>query len=486
MLHGQTPADALRYSSFDVSGTARTIGVGGGLGALGADFSVVSTNPAGLAMYRSSEFVVSPSIHTATSTSILEGGGTGENKETKNKFSFSNIGYVSSSKPSSRGSKWKTSNIAVGLNQIANFNRTFFYSGNTEGSYADRFVELAYDEFGSPIPVESLDQFEAGLAYSTGAIFDGSTEPGDQWINDFQDVRDQTVYKEQLVKTTGAINELSFSFAGNYNERLMVGASVGLPFVNFTEEKIYLEEDPDDEIGTFVKTEFREDLNTSGIGVNFKLGLIYRLNQMIRVGGAVHSPTSYTLTDNFSTELNYIFDIGQGAESFTDESPDGVFEYKMKTPWRYIGSAGVLIDKKGFLTAEVEYLNYGGASVNLTENSSDPGDAAYQDEVNDEITQSFTSAINIKIGGEYAYNKFRFRAGYGIYGTPYADDEVVNNSFSLGLGLRQERIYVDLAFRRLIADEGYVPYRLADPSNNQLVSNSINNDRVVLTFGFKF
>jgi len=135
---------------------------------------------------------------------------------------------------------------------------------------------------------------------------------------------------------------------------------------------------------------------------------------------------------------------------------------------------------------EVEYIDFGGSSFNLTANSTDPNDAAYQDDLNQEITNDFTTALNIKVGGEYAYKLYRFRAGYGIYGTPYAEDTVVNNAISLGVGLRQERFYADLAFRRLLIDEGYVPYRLSDASQEQLVSNSINNDRIVLTLGFKF
>ncbi len=489
LLQAQTTADALRFSSFDVSGTARTIGVGGGLGALGADFSVVSTNPAGLARFRTSEFTISPSIYSAKTGSVLENSGSGETKKSKNKFNLSNIGYVTSAKPSRTRSKWSTVNISIGMNQLANFNRSFSYSGVTEGSYADRFVELAYDDNANPILPDNLDQFEAGLAYSTGAIFDTDFDASNgiqQWTNDFQLTRDVEVYKEQTVNTKGAINELSFALAGNYAEKLMIGAAVGLPFVNFTEEKTYEENDPNDEIPVFEASTFTEELTTSGIGVNFKLGLIYRFSQMLHLGAAVHSPTGYNLTDNFSNSLNYIFDVGYGPESFTEESPAGTFDYKLKSPWRYIGSAGVIIQKKGFITMEVEYLDYAGANFNLTANSSDPGDAAYEDELNDNIADQFDSALNIKIGGEYAYNMYRFRAGYGIYGTPYAEDTVVNNAFSLGLGYRKDKFYLDLAFRRLLIDEGYIPYRLSDSSNEQLVSNSIKNDRVVLTFGFKF
>lgn len=486
----QTAADALRFSNFDVSGTARTMGVGGGLGALGADFSVISTNPAGLAMFRTSEFTISPSLYISNTNSILENGSNRSNDESKTRFNISNVAYVTSARPNSRpGSKWKTANISIGMNQIANFNRTFFYSGVTEGSYMDRFVELAYDGGGNPLLPSNLDDFEAGLAFSTGAIYDADFDVDNgiqQWTNDFQQTRDVEVYKEQLINTTGAINELSFSFAGNYNERFMIGASVALPLLKFNEKKTYSEEDPNDEIPAFEKNTFTEELTTSGTGINFKLGMIYRVNQTLRLGAAVHTPTAYKLTDNYTTELNYIFNDGVEDRSFTEASPEGTFDYRLKSPWRYLGSAGVIIQKRGFLTMEVEYVDYTGASFNLTANSSDPGDAAYQDEINQDIEEDFSSAVNVKLGGEYAYQKYRFRAGYAIYGTPYAEGNVMNNAISFGLGFRQDRFYLDLAFRRLMLDEDYVPYRLVDPSQQQSVSNSINNDRMVMTLGFKF
>ena len=48
--------DALRYSNIAVSGTARAGAMGNAFGALGGDFTSASINPAGLGLYRSSEF----------------------------------------------------------------------------------------------------------------------------------------------------------------------------------------------------------------------------------------------------------------------------------------------------------------------------------------------------------------------------------------------------------------------------------------------
>ena len=47
----QSQADAYRLSQTELTGTARFVSMGGAFGALGGDISVMSYNPAGLAIY---------------------------------------------------------------------------------------------------------------------------------------------------------------------------------------------------------------------------------------------------------------------------------------------------------------------------------------------------------------------------------------------------------------------------------------------------
>ncbi|MCB0619962.1 MAG: aromatic hydrocarbon degradation protein, partial [Saprospiraceae bacterium] len=117
-LSAQTAFDILRFSQFDVGGTARTVGIGGGIGALGADFSVLSTNPAGLAAFRRSELTLTPTLYTSRVTSTLDGAATnlGFNEERSN-FNFNNLGLVLAHRPT--GSKWSTVNFGIGMNRLA-------------------------------------------------------------------------------------------------------------------------------------------------------------------------------------------------------------------------------------------------------------------------------------------------------------------------------------------------------------------------------
>nr|HPG99937.1 hypothetical protein [Tenuifilaceae bacterium] len=61
-LFSQTIEDGIRFSQTLNGGTARSISLGGAIGALGGDFTSLSINPAGLGVYKSGELTVTPSF----------------------------------------------------------------------------------------------------------------------------------------------------------------------------------------------------------------------------------------------------------------------------------------------------------------------------------------------------------------------------------------------------------------------------------------
>ena len=72
-VSAQTSDDVLRYSFLQPGGTARFVGAGGSFGALGAEFGALSQNPAGIALFRSNELVVTPSLRFSNVESQLPG-----------------------------------------------------------------------------------------------------------------------------------------------------------------------------------------------------------------------------------------------------------------------------------------------------------------------------------------------------------------------------------------------------------------------------
>ncbi len=471
----QVIGDALRYGFTETTGTARTLGLGGSISAIGADFSTVSKNPAGLGWYRKSELVMTPSLTLTKTTSDLEGGDVRDRN--RSNINFNNFGFVIKGRERNRTTRLRSLNFAFGYNRIADFHADNNFAGTTPGSITDRFLELSQG-----LTPNQLDAFEGGLAFDTGAILQSSD---DTYFSDF--LPGEPVEKNQINLATGGINEFTLSMAANYDERFLVGATVGIPVVNYRENKTYRENDEDDSTPFFEQLRFTEGLTQTGAGINVKVGAIYRATQAVRIGAAIHSPTSYALNDVFTTRLSYTFNEGNGAQTFEAESPTGEFEYRVVTPTVLIGSAAFIIGKMGLLTAEVQYQDYSALKFNFNQ-TDNAADLDYEAELNRQIDETYKSAVNIRLGGEFAYEKLRVRAGYSLIGSPYVEGDSFYGSYSAGIGLRNANFYADLGYRFSTFGETYVPYVTFDQDVNpqQTVDNVIDRNTFLLTFGFRF
>lgn len=479
-LHSQNVADAVRWSLHNPGGTARTLGVGGAFGAMGGDFSVININPAGIGEYAKGEFMFTPSINFNNSNSFLRSDPARSSDESSSTFKIDNIGVVISNNPI--GSNWTHSNWAIGFSKISDLNKSFYFEGATIGSITEEFAEYANGK-----SLENLDDFRAYPAYAAGAIYDVN---GDNFYEtDFQEDPRTAVEKSQYVDQTGYINELALAWGGKYNNKMNLGFSIGVPFVSFEETKIYNESDPNQEISFFDELQFTEYLNTSGAGVNFKAGFVYEISKILRLGGALHSPTWYTLNDDYYTNLEYEYTVEQ-TERLESRSPDGSFRYQINSPWKIVGSVGSIYritdEIVGFIDADVEWLDYGESSVDFTEYSSDPVEAQKTIDINREITQFLGQALNVRIGSELGYRKFRLRVGYESTQSAFNADTNRNNAYSFGVGLREDNFFIDLGLRIREYTEGYLPYIVLDKDRDPVVNVNNTNSRFLITAGFKF
>ena len=470
-LSAQTPQEAFRYSYFDVLGTARSVAVGGTMGALGGDFSTVSINPAGLAWYRRSELVLTPTYFLTNADATL----VGANRtvaDDLNQLGIAGVGIVVANQP--RRGKLATANFAFGMNRVADLHQRFTYAGTTPGTITTRFLELAEGFFENELPRVSPQ--EANLAFLTGAIFPiGDTSYGSDFFFD------EPVQKEQTVETTGSINELAFSFAGNYDEKLLFGLTVGVPFFSAVTERTYAERDPEDTTPVFNELIFTENVTTTGIGINAKLGFVYRPVHAFRVGLAVHTPTNFSLEDNFNNSLFYEYeDDGQVIRNDT-VAPTGIQDYNLRTPWRFLLNAGTVIGKQGFVGLELNYTDYGGAEYRFD----NPDDEAFAFELNDSIALNYQSSLAVKLGGEYAIQQFRLRGGINLFGSPDRFNDDLQLALSGGLGYYWRNVFLDLAYQVYSETGRFRPYLTVDPPR-PLVTTDIRRQRLLLTLGFKF
>jgi len=473
----QTVDDVLRYSVLNPGGTARFTGVSGAFTALGAEFGAISLNPAGLAMFRSSELVVTPSMRFNKIDAALPN--QPNFSETGSRFGFDNFGIVFNTTPGRKGSKWSTFNVGIGMNRQANFAQAVFYEGDAKGSILNNFFEDAQATLNGGGTVDDLYPFTSGLAWDANAIYEDNDK---NLTYDFINAPNTTIKRSHAVNTYGRMNEMALSFAGNYDEKLMVGASIGVPFVNYRVEGEYIESDPVDSVEYFDQLTYTEFLRSQGVGVNAKLGLIYRVNQMFRVGASVHTPTLIGLTDTYSNTLQYGYTDGSGTVSGDVlESPDGSTDYRLITPWRVNAGVAVLAKKMGFISADVEFVDYGNNRYNLDADVPNAASARDERELNNTIQRAYKQTMNFRVGGEIAVETFRLRAGVNLIGKPGVDDTGFAKAYTAGIGIRQQAFYMDLGYRRTQRISTTQPYSGAPAAN----TNIVNND-VLLTVGFKF
>ena len=457
-VQGQNLQDALRMSEFQGYSSARTAGVGAAFGAMGADFGSIGYNPASAGAFRTGELSFGFSANKIKTDATLEADDpqTAE-KSTKRRLKFENAGLVIHSEPIA--SKWKSTNFAFGFSRTANFDQSVFYRGETKGSFTDRFLERANGR-----ELDGLDDFEGGLAYDVGAIYG----PDNQlfYTSDYQGTPNNLLDKSQSVTSRGGINEMLFAYGLNYDEKVLFGVSIGVPFLNYTEDKFYREE-PVDAGSVLKKLEFDEYLSTSGVGINFKAGVVALLGRTFRIGGSVHSPSYYSLQDDYRNEMLYEYDEGNGLKSNDETSPDGYFKYKFSTPWRFTGSAGALLEfgeVQGFVDFDVEYTDYSTGNFDFTAYSNDPGDKANENDQNDNIRNEFKPAMTYRAGAELAYRKLRLRGGYSLSETAFAKDALSDAipTISFGAGYRARSYYLDLAWIYKGSNYGYTPYELVE------------------------
>ncbi len=491
-ISAQSLNDALRFSQIESASTARMAGIGGGMSALGGEFSVINVNPAGLAIYRSSEFSITPSFDLRNTTGVLSGGSNPEIEDNAASFSFSNIGIVLNSQP--RG-KWRTSNFAIGYNRIANFKENFNFEGRSSGSMAEQFLELATDPGGAPVFAQELDDFLAGPAYDAfaiGDILDDQDNPTGFYFNDFEDADPNAqIARLQNLSRQGSISELSLSLAGNYNNKLLIGGSLGIPILRYTQSRSYEEFDPgtefDGNVPFFESLQFTDTLSTEGVGVNVKLGMIYWPTPKIRIGAAVHTPTFYSMTDFYDTSVGYTFTENGNITSGRGEpfQPRDI-DYGFRTPWRFIGSGGLIIPQFGLLSAEVEYVNYGNNVYNLDKDGNSIFDTDRGDIVNAEIEDELQSALNIRVGAEYKIERILLRAGYNWSASARANQDDVLTRISVGAGYRADRVYLDLAYVRGSREDIYSPYSLENSRAEQQVNRQLASNNILFTLGYRF
>ena len=464
-LSAQNEDDALRYSRLIPVGSARFTSMAGAFGALGGDLTCASFNPAGIGVFRSNQIAFSPAWSMYKGKSEYYGV---QSNTSKNSYGLSNIGFVIAI-PTGKESSFL--NFAFTYNQLANYNRSIVINGaNAYSSLLDAQVKDV-----------NSNGTNGNLFYEADLFLKNTNGSG--FVNDYQNAGEYGSNQKKSIQSNGYAGEYGFSLGGNINDKLYVGGTVGFLHLRYEETSAYTETPYIDSVD-LVSFTSNDYFKTTGNGFNLKIGLIYKVNDFIRIGGALHTPTVYTMHDNYYSGVNssitYLDEstntpyIGNN-KAYSDES---FYDYELSTPFKAILSTAFIFQKIGSLSVDYEYTDY-----RLSSLSAD--DYAFED-VNNKITDIYRATSNVRVGGEIRLGPASLRGGFAYYGSPYNSDQPNKASnyliYSGGIGFKAKEAYIDFGYSHSVMDEKYFLYSEGDSRSDV---NNIRNT-FITTIGFKF
>lgn len=479
----QYASDAVQFSGTQTGTTSRVKGIGNANVSIGGDLTSVGGNPAGLGFFTRSEMSLTPEFNASKSNSTYLGQSTSQTKNSGNLNNASVVFYnrLNTPRGTDKTKGWLSINFGLGYNRTSDFNEKTTYSGtNTTTSINDYYADLANN-----LGVDG--EFVQGFAVDQKLIslYNDPNNPSAPPQFLANNPRPISVNQTNNLVRSGGQSEFDFSLGANYSNKLYIGLGIGITSLNYDLSRSFTENGVLSVLGTgtppvstnrnYTSTYYSNQA-TKGAGFNAKLGLIYKIVESVRIGAQFTTPTWMSIDDVYNEGLNA--QIASVLKTPGSASPDYPLSYNMRTPYKAAGSLSVFLGKRGFITGDVEYVDY--SSTKLTSNEA--FDASYDNSI---IKNTYKGVVNIRGGAEIkVVPNFMLRGGYGVLGSPLKADGKATTMATGGLGYRFRDYYIDAAYQRVSGTQIVNPYLLgaATPTANV---NRINNN-LFLTVGLRF
>ena len=426
----QNLTDAVRFSTNDLSGTARYRSMAGAFGALGGDLSCMADNPAGLAIYRGTN-TLSITPHLGFSSTETQGTSKVTNKD--NRFSVSSFGALFSMK----NEDGPVVNFNLGFSierKLENRRKYTLRNSNPRSSLAQYLTNQAnsylyeYDKkshfLGTDIAKNSNTvPMLSYMAYDVYAIND---DPDDEYsvVNPMEGC-----LADQEMRVVENNRENIYNIAGsvNLNDQLYIGLNFKITDYKSTvqsEFDEYYKGFPDDALF------YDNNVENKSTGFGLNLGLLWKPIDQWRIGAAVHTPIWSTINEFYSVRLGTDFidvndDPAYADIIFPDDWDNAApeWEYDFQTPWEYQVSTAYIFGTQGILSLEWDMKDYTTMKYSVSKNYKLPANSF--DEINDVIKNKMQMQHTLKAGFEYRITKqLSARVGYAYVTSPYKEDVV--------------------------------------------------------------
>ena len=518
----QTMYDGLTFSQNDYYGTARSIGMGNAMTAVGGDLGSIVLNPAGSAVYNYSQFSISPnvtisSMNSSWSAYPVNGSDvyTGEVKKNLSRFTVPNLGATINMPTGNRSGL-----VSITYGFVLNANNNFagkmlgggqndktsyissmavyadgydidFLNGYLDGSgkSIDDWSHPYYnsDDRGYYAPWNVITNAQAGAIANYGETSDpdyyyryiastegfSNTGTKDQYGNYIYDIfLGGPLNQAYGRKVTGSKYDAVANLGFNFNNRFFLGFNFGITTLDYNFDEYFKEAavdpsdfriDYEDATTYFSNYRSRYSYSADGAGVYGKVGFIALPVEGLRVGAAIQTPTVMHIDEVWrqSTDVHYENSSYDGSAT----SPEGNFSYNLRSPYRL--NAGVAYTFMGMALVSADYEMTDYSTMKFKER--DGNWSGTFTDVNNDIKDCMGISHMLRVGAEFKpMPEFAIRAGYNFTTIPeyYYSGSVKQtlhdniNSYSVGVGYSSKgSFFADLAARlTTLSDEYISPY----------------------------
>lgn len=476
--HAQETYENTKLIDNDLNGTARYVGMGGAMEALGADISVINSNPAGIGLFRRSSGSVSFGLVSQDGASSFKYGN-------KTNASFDQAGFVYSLRDGRRtfinfGFNYHKSknfdyilNVASGLNGASQHKLSYMKALANENNL-DKTSSGWRGKFSYTSQLDNLYYNTLMMTSSDGFFYN-----------------DASRYEFGRAET-GYIGEYNFNTSANVNDRVYLGVTIGIHDVHYTGHSLYNEALVNLNNQTAGDITVNDERRITGTGYNASFGIIFRPVDAspFRIGLSVTTPTWYDLkTSNYTYLINNTKADGGGKlqGDYPNYTTGESYEFKLFTPWKFGVSLGHTVGNYLALGASYEYADYSRLDTRVNDGYDvdywgDVYEHSSSDEPMNRHTRETLKAVStFKIGAEAkVMPNLAVRAGYNYvspmfkkegykdgnidsYGSNYSSatdytNWEATNRYTVGVGYTLGKMSFDLAYQYAQTNGKFHPF----------------------------
>ena len=315
------------------------------------------------------------------------------------------------------------------------------YFGETDSTFASNTHP---NSFGIVLPVPT---YQGGLAFALGVnriqSFDSRLKLSG--FNNATEIEDPEFFQlsvDQKSHRSGSLYSWDFGAAVDIAPGVSIGATIGVLAgdYSFELEPVGVDTkniDPDVE-----SLSYKYKIDRDYSGVEGKIGLLAQPIDQVRFGITVDIPLDFTVDEDWSQEMLYVFDDGTDEVEFDA----GYWPYEISMPIRLGGGIAAYPLPWAVIAADVLYTDW-----TQTKYSDPPSD----DVSNEDFIDDYRDTLQLRVGGEYTIPEmgFSIRAGYLLDPLPYTPKDVEIDTdrqfITFGLGMMMDNVLsLDVAYMR--------------------------------------